>query len=1017
MKLPELSVKRRVAFLMLFIGIIGVGFFGFTQLGVDMYPEMELPIIMIMSTMEGAGPEEMENLVTEPLEQAVSRVSNVKKVTSTSGQGISVVTAEFNWGHSLEQAETDVRRQLDMFEAALPDDAGKPLVFPIDPSMQPVMYVGFSSDVLNDFDLRKLVEEEIEPLFSRIDGVGSAVTMGGRERQVNVRIRPEAMVNAGVTISQVVAALSSVRNNLPAGRVDAGGMNIGIRVESAFHDVGEIKQLVVGMKDGTPVLLRQVADVEDGESELLQYVRFNGRPSVSMYMNKRSDANTVNVCSRIRRQLDEIREDYGELISPVILFDQSLFIEQAINNLGNTAIQASVLAFLVLLFFLRSWRGSAITGMSIPISIVVTFAVMHFADVQLNMISLAGLALAIGLLVDNSIVVLESIFRHREAGRSPEEAAVTGAVEVSNAITASTFTTLAVFLPILFVPGLAGQLFREMVLTITFSLAVSLFVALSLVPLVTSWVGKLAPVHRPGGIAAKLQGAMERLERNYNRLISGAVRRKKKVLLFTAGALVLSVLLMTALPAEFFPESDDGFIMLDIGMPVGTSLGTTDSVVRVLEDSVRAIIPPEDLQAVFSTIGEAEGILALFGANGSHAAMVRIRLTPSGERSTPMSEYLDRIREVLDGMPGVEYTTRAGMDVLNSSAMEITLYGDDLDRLYDKAEEIKETMAAVEGVVDPTTSMEDLIPEYSFVPDPTEMSVFGLNQSRLAMEVKYSFQGIDAGIFREHDEEYGVNVRLPEEYRDSREDLEYAPVLGRPLVSYGTLEQRMISSVISRKNQTRMVTISCDVSGRSLSAVSSDVMAGLKKMDTTGFRYEIGGQMKDQRETFMYLGIAIAVAAALVYMVMAGQFESFLEPFIIIFTLPLAFIGVVLALFVTSTPLSVMVIVGMLMLAGIVVNNGIVMVDYANQLRKRGLGLVESIVEASTVRMRPIMMTATTTILAMVPLALGLGEGSENWVPMAVTVIGGMLVATVLTLVVEPCIYVVFGQYKRFRRK
>ncbi len=1016
MKLPELSVKRRVAFLMVFIAILGTGIFGLTQLGVDMYPDMEFPMIMIMSSMEGAGPEEMENLVTDPLEQAIARVSNVKKVTSTSRSGISIITAEFNWGHSLNQAETDVRRQLDMFDALLPDDATDPLVFALDPSMQPVLYVGFSSDVLNDFDLRTLIHEEIEPLFSRLDGVGSAVTMGGRERQINVDVNPTALMDAGITISQVAGALRSVRNNTPAGRIDSGGMNMSIRIESAFHSVDEIEQLVVGVNAGTPVLLRDVATVEDGQTDELQHVRFNGRPSVSMYMNKRSDANTVNVCARIRDQLDNISEDYGNILTPVVLFDQSEFIEQSINNLGTTALEACLLAFLVLLFFLRSWKSSSIAGISIPISVFVTFAVMHFTNVQLNMISLAGLALAIGMLVDNAIVVLENIFRHRAKGESPKDAAVNGAMEVSNAITASTLTTLAVFVPILFVPGIAGQLFKEMVLTITFSLSISLFVALSLVPLISSWTKNLVPVFRPASISGRIGRMIDRFEKKYNHLVSWAVNHKKVVLISTAVAFVLAMVTVGRLPSDFFPESDDGFIMMDLNEPIGTSLETTNEAVKTLEDSIRAIVAPEDLLAVFSTVGEAEGVMAIFGASGSNAAMVRVRLTPSSQRSTSMFEYQNRIRDVLKDMPGIEYSSKAGMSLLSSSAIEITLYGDNLDLLYEKAEEIRNAMSQIEGVKDAKTSMEELIPEYSFVPDPVRLSLLGMSQSQLATDVRYAFQGTRASIYREGDEEFNIFVRYPENLRDSREDLEYASVLGRPLISLGSLDQRIVSNTISRKNQARMVTISCDVSGRSLGKVSSEVTTMLEGIDMTGFRFEMGGEMEDQKETFMYLGIAIMVAAALVYMVMAGQFESFLEPFIIIFTLPLAFIGVVLGLLVTATPLSVMAIIGMLMLAGIVVNNGIVMVDYANQLRKSGKEIKNAIVEASTIRMRPILMTAATTILAMFPLALSIGEGAETWAPMAVTVIGGLFVATVLTLIVEPCIYVIFGSAKRFRR-
>jgi len=1014
MSLPDLSVRRRVTFLMVFVGIVGTGIFGFTQLGVDMYPDMNFPIIMVTSSMQGAGPEEMENLVTDLLEQAVSRVSNVTRVTSQSVAGLSIVTAEFGWGHSLEQAETDVRRQLEWFDDYLPEDASDPLIFPLDPSMQPVMFIGFNSEILSEHELRILVEDEIEPLINRVEGVGSAATVGGGVRQINVDLDPALLERSGVSASQVVGALGSVRNNTPAGNIESGGMNMNIRVESAFHSLEEIEQLVVGWGAGGPVMLRDVATVTDGEADVLQLVRFNGRPSITTYANKRSDANTVNVCRGIREVLAEIDRNYGELLTPVILFDQSEFIEQAINNLGSTAVQAFLLAFLVLLFFLRSAKGSSIVGVSIPISVIVTFAVMHFTGVQLNMISLAGLALAIGMLVDNAIVVQESIFRHREAGESPRDAAVNGAKEVSTAISASTFTTLAVFIPILFVPGIAGELFKEMVLTITFSLLVSLFVALSLVPLVTSWVKALVPVRKPGSLGTRIGDRIEGLERRYDRIARWAITHKKLVLLATLGAFVLSFVVLGMLPSDFFPESDDGFLAVDFTLPVGTDLATTDSVVSILEDSLEAIIPESDRLAVYSSSGTGEGVMAIFGTSGSHAASLMVRLTPSSRRSVSMFEYQDRFREVMDGIPGLEYSTEGGMALLGGAAIEIRIFGDDLDALYAKAEEVRVAIEGVEGIADVNTSMEDLIPEYSFVPDPVRLSLQGASRAQVAAEIRTAFMGTAASVLRDGEDEIDIMVRYPESFRDSREDLEYATVMGLPASSYGEVTQRVVSNTISRRDQARVVTVSCDVSGRSLGAVAGDIVRIMRSQDMSGFRYELGGEMEDQKETFMYLGIAIVVAAALVYMVMAGQFESFLEPFIIIFTLPLAFIGVVLGLAVTGTPVSVMALIGMLMLAGIVVNNGIVMIDYANQLRCRGLEVGEAIVQASTIRLRPILMTALTTILAMVPLALEIGEGAESWAPMAVTVIGGMVVATLLTLVVEPCIYVIFGRRKKY---
>ena len=1015
MSLSSLSVRRRITFVMLFIAVLGIGLYGLSQLGVDLYPDMEFPIILVVSSLNGAGPEEMENLVTDPLEQAMARVSRVKKITSSSTAGLSFVMAEFEWGIDLEQAETDVRRMIDQYEAFLPEDATEPFIMALDPSMQPVMYIGFTSEVLDDFEIRRLVEDEIEPLLNRLDRVGSVSTLGGLVREIQIEIDPARLQASGLSISQIVGSLASIRNNLPAGTIDAGGMRINLRVESAFHGMQEIEQLVVGMSEGRAIQLREVADVIDGRGEVLSHVRFNGEPSVATFVNRRSDANTVNVCSKIRGQLEGITRDFAGQIKPVVLWDQSDFIEGSIGNLASTAVQAAIFAVLVLLFFLRSWRGSAIIGLAIPMSITATFAVMHFTNVDLNMISLAGLALAIGLLVDNAIVVLENIYRHRQMGETIWNSAVKGASEVSMAITASTLTTLAVFLPILFVPGLAGQLFREMVLTISFSLTVSLFVALSLVPLLSSWAQKLVPKHRSNSIPDRIDRGFRFVESRYTRVVSWAVGNRKKVIIGAAVLFVGSLLMLGLVPTEFFPENDNGFLQVIVTLPEGTSLATTDSVIAFLEDTLETIIVPDDMIALYSSSGAAEGVMAIFGSSGTNSGEVMVRMTSVGERQTSRFEYEDRIREVLDDMPGVEYSLEESHSFTTSEPIEIRIFGDDLDELYEFSEYMKTELEKINGATEVQSSMEELQAELTFIPDPGILALYGLNATQVANELSYGFMGTGATIFRDEGEEYRVFVRYPEQWRDSRLDIEYAPIHGVPLASLGTLTERFTTTGIDRINQTRVALVTCKVSGRSLGQVSADVRKMVSGIDTRGLRIELGGQMKDQEETFLYLGIAILVAAILVYMVMASQFESLLEPFIIIFTVPMAFIGVVWILFVTGSTLSVVSLIGVLMLAGIVVNNGIVMIDYANQLRGKGIELMDAIVQAATTRMRPIVMTATTTILALTPLAVGVGEGSETWAPMALTVIGGLMAATLLTLVVEPCIYVVFSRKKKFR--
>ncbi|MCD4707704.1 MAG: efflux RND transporter permease subunit [Candidatus Sabulitectum sp.] len=1016
MSLSSLSVRRRITFMMIFIFIIGVGFFGLSQLGIDLFPKLEFPMVIVASTMQGAGPEEMENLVTRYLEQAVSRVENVKEVSSTSSNGSSVIMAEFQWGHSLEEAETDIRRQLDLYGSALPDDASDPLVLALDPSMQPIMFIGLSSPVLDDFALRKLIEDEIEPRLARQEGVGSVSVAGGLIREIQIEVDPAKLESSGLSISQVVGALAQVRNDTPAGNLDSGGERINIRIESSVTSLSDLEQLVVGNNQNGPVLLRDIATVVDGEAEVYELIRMNQTPSLFAFIQRRSDANTVNVCKTVQKELDRIAEEYEGQVVPYVMYDQSAFITQSISNLSTTAVTATILAFLVLLFFLRSPRGAAIAGSAIPISIIVTFAAMHSFDVDLNMISLAGLALAVGMLVDNSIVVLENIYRHRGMKDSAINSAISGAQEVGMAITASTLTTLAVFVPILFVPGLAGQMFREMVLTIVFSLVVSLFVALSLVPLLSSFAEKLVPLHRKGSPGDRIKQGFENLEKKYNSIAARMVKRRKPVLIITAAIFIASLALVPVLKTEFLPANDDGMIQIILEAAVGTDLETTGAMAEALEDTLASLFEEGDLITLYSQVGTAGGLDAVFGGDkGSYSVEIILRLVPVTQRNIGQKEYEERIRDLLDNVAGFEYDISGG-NFMGGSAIEIKIFGDDLDILSAESERMREAVSAVEGIREPKTTMDNMIPELTFRQDYTMLALQGMHPATVAGEISNAFGNSPATIFRDGGDEYNVVVKYPEYLRNSREELNYLSVFGSPAANYGYFEERLISTSIKRTNQQRCVTINCDVAGRSLDDVAADVEKVVQENNDYGLRIEFGGEMKDQKETFMYLGIAIIVAALLVYMVMASQFESLLEPFIIIFTVPMAIIGVVIGLFVTGTPLSVMSLIGVLMLGGIVVNNGIVMIDYANQLLRRKKSTIEeAIVEAATTRLRPILMTALTTMLAMTPLALGIGEGAESWAPMAITVIFGLAAATILTLMVEPCIYVVMG--KRIAKK
>jgi HAE1 family hydrophobic/amphiphilic exporter-1 len=1013
--LPALSVNKRVTFMMVFAGILGVGLFGLSRLGIDLYPKLVFPQIMIFSQLNGAGPSEMENLVTRYLEMAASSTKNVKSVSSVSSPGLSLVTAEFNWGTNMDQAETDLRRFLDRYKTFLPDDATDPMVLVIDASLAPTMFITFSSDVLDGLELRRVVENEIEPLLRRVDGVGSVSLMGGMIRQINVQVDPVLMTSAGLSMSQLTGAIASVREDSPAGEINIGGLNANVKIAGSFGSVDEIRELVVGRRpDGSAILLEQVATVEDGLRDRLGYVRLNGQDAVIAVLFRRSDANAVNVSDQLESQLDFIRQSYGAQLHVDEIYSQATFIKGSISNLWSSALQALVLTVFVLLLFLRSWRSSSVVAISIPMSVIATFAIMYFADVDLNIVSMAGLALAIGMLVDNSIVVLENIVRRREGGESAVDSAIHGASEVGMAITASTLTTVAVFVPVLFVPGLAGQIFRDMSLTISFSLIVSLFVALTLIPMYTAQSKKLVTMGDEGRTQKVFKAAYERLEVAYSLLVRWAIVRRRRVIIWSVAALVLSIVAMKFVPVEFFAQTDEGFISANTTRSPGTVLSATDSTAWVIEEGIRSIVDTADVEEVYMEVGQLEGFSAAFGSSGSNNLNFFLTLVPRGQRSTSQQEYSDSLRAFLSGIPDLEYSFQEGGPMTGSSPIEIRFYSEDLPLLRDVTSRCAEALKGVEGTRDVQTSMDIQRVEFTVLPDGAALAAFGMSRAMIGGEISAGIMGQTAGFLRDRGQEIDVVARYSEPFRSTLEDILAAPVLGTPLAALGSLTPGLVPQTILRNNSARMATVTCANADRALGSVAADVQSVLDTLDTRGLRYEVAGQVKDQKETFLSLTLAIIAAALLVYMVMASQFESFLEPFIIMFTVPMAFIGIAWTLLLTGTTLSVTAMIGMLMLAGIVVNNGIVLIDFANRLRiEKGMSITEAAAEAGRIRLRPVLMTALTTIIGMTPLALGIGDSGETWAPMARTVMGGLSVATLLTLFVLPGLYVVLGCRKK----
>ena len=1016
MKITHIAIRRGVSVLMMYLIAVGFGLFSLARLNLDLYPNLEFPLVAIITQYSGVGPRDIETVVTRPIEEAVASVKNVEKVTSTSAQGLSLVLLEFDWDTDIDQAKIDVRDNLDFVKGMLPDDITEPMIFAFDPSVQPIQYLALESDMHGQAELRRISENDIEPRVERIPGVAAASTYGGMRREIKVLADPGKLRAANLTLQHLIGALQSNNLQVPSGWIESPWQEFTIQTLGEFASLEQIENTALSTHHLKPVLVKDVATVLDGFAEQRQRVWSNNNPAVFLLVQKQSDANTVNVCRAVNDQLPLIESQLPKGVRIETFYDASTFINKSMANLGSTAVQAVGLTFLVLLFFLRNLRSSLIVAVSIPVSMVTTFAVMDQAGLTLNIISMAGLALAVGMLVDNSIVVLESIFRHRQELREEiRDAAHNGTSEVAMAITASTLTTLAVFVPVLFVPGIAGELFNEMVVTICFSLSISLVVALTLTPLLASRFLRMKErgMRRPLALASDSIGRfLASLQSWYQRILLWSIGHPKAVVLASFGLFVASVIGVASMGGEFLPESDMGYISMTADRSAGTSLKSMEETTRQINSIILEEVP--EAAAVFSNFGQGEGIMAMFSSRASNEGDITIRLKDRSERSRSMFAAQDVLRERFKTLPDVDvkFEDRGATALFGAGGdISVEIFGYDLEQADLLAEEVQSRLKDLDGIVHMESSLRQSTPELRIALDRERIGDLGLSTSQISQCVSSSVLGTVATRYRDQGDEYDVRVQLAEESRASKGDLENLMIMtpqgGQiPLRAVATVEYATAPREIVRQDQERMVTVNIDVSGRDLQSVTADVAERLQTITLPNdFRMEIGGVAEEQQESFLYLGWAMLVAIALTYMVMASQFESLIDPFVIIFTIPLSFIGAAFGLIMTGTSLNVMALVGVVMLVGIIVNNGIVLVDCVNQVREKGSDLVTALVEGGRIRLRPVLMTALTTIVAMLPLALGLGESGENWAPMARAVMGGMTVGTALTLVVVPVIY------------
>jgi HAE1 family hydrophobic/amphiphilic exporter-1 len=1029
MNLADLSVRRGVTVAMVYLIIVGFGIFSLTRLQLDLYPDVSFPTVVVITSYTGASPEDIETLISRPIEGAVSAAKDAQEVRSTSKQGVSIVEVKFDWGKDMEVAETDVRRKLELIKNLLPDDADQPIVFAFDPSLQPVVMMVLSGPYPLD-ELRRIAERDVEPRLVRLDGIASAEIAGGLEREVHVVLDPLKLAAFDLDVNTVVGAVFRENAQVPGGSIEQGKLDFTIQTEGKYRTVAELGQVVVGMKSTAqgpvPVKLSEVARIEDSFHESTRVLEVDGVPAVWVLARKQSGANTVRAAQAVIEALPEIKRATNAEIDFGIIFNQADFINRSLGNLSSTGIVGVVITFFVLLLMLRNVRSSLIVASAIPISVVATFGVMNQAHMTLNIFSMAGLALGIGMLVDNAIVVLESIYRLREEGLDAHVAAVRGASTVGLAVTASTLTTIAVFVPVLFVPGIAGVLFKDMSITICFSLILSLLVAMTFVPFASS---RLMGSRRGAQALAKAQAkdVLAPLRRVYARQLAFVLGHRWVVAVGLGAAVAVTVALAVALPTEFVAQDDQSMVFVSAETPIGNNLGESYRVMREAQKRIEEAVKPEERRLIALDVGVGKGFVALF-AKGVHAGTIRVPLVAPEKRRRSQAQIEDAVRAALATVPGLKYTVAMPFNVMGGQGdIDIEIRGYDLGVSRQIGLELREQLRKMPEMAEVNFSMDDQKPEVRVRFDRAKMAEMGLSSAAVGSAISTYFMGKLAGRYSEGGDEFDIIVRYAKENRLDIDELRRMPIATPtgavvPLANVADLSVGLGPVDVVRKDQERISRLTCylraDYTDEHGKAMRKDLGGAISRVSELlrsypwprDFRWFVGGTAEDFITSFRYLGLALAVSVFLVYMVMASQFESLREPFIIMFTVPLALVGVVLTFVITRSTLNISALVGVIMLVGIVVNNGIIMVEAANQLRAEGLDRFEAIRQAAATRLRPILLTSLTTILAMVPLALGIGEGAAGWEGMAKAVIGGLTFSTALTLFVIPTMYTVFAR-------
>ena len=1020
MKIYESAVRKPISTVLLFVGVLVMGLFSLSHLAVDQYPEIEIPQISVITMYPGANAAEIETNITRVLEDNLNTVSNLKKLTSKSQDNVSMITVEFEYGSDLDEGANEIRDAVSRVQSMLPDGIEYPTIFKFSSSMMPIMMLAVTAEESYPA-LSKILDDKLVNVLNRVDGVGAVSVIGAPEREVQVNVDPVRLDAYGLSVEQLGQIIAAENVNIPSGTIDIGNNTFNIKADGEFKLSDELRKVVVSNAGGRTVMLSDVAEIRDTLEKATMDERVNGQRGVRVMFQKQSGANTVNIVREIQSRLPAIQKTLPRDVKMELIFEGSQEITDAIDSLSETILYAFVFVVLVVMIFLGRWRATLIICMTIPVSLICSFIYLFATGSTLNIISLSSLSIAIGMVVDDAIVVLENITTHIERGSNPKEAAIYATNEVWLSVIATTLVVVAVFLPLTMVPGMAGILFRELGWIVTIVVCVSTAAAITLTPMMSAYMLRLeGGVHDYKGVGVvykPIDRALTWLDNAYARSLNWVVHHRRITVFSMMSVFVVSLGLLTQVPTEFFPPSDNNRIAATVELEQNISVEYTSRIARRIDSIIYAKYPEVILVSASAGANSSDNAFAAMQTTGSHIINYNMRLTDVEGRERSIYVISDLLRRDLDGIPEIrQYTITPGGAmggmVGGAATVDIKVFGYDMDLTNTVANDLKEKMRELPGVRDVKLSRDDLRPEYNVVFDRDRLSYYGMNSATASQAVRNRIDGLVASKYREDGDEYDIVVRYAEPFRTRVEDVENITLYnaqGRPvkLKEVGSVVEEYAAPEIERENRQRVISVESTLgAGVALGDVVTEVNRLLADYPTPdGVDLEVGGTVEDQGDAFTDLMTLFVLIVILVYIVMATQFESLKFPFIIMFTIPFAFTGVFLALWMTSTPLSLIALIGAIMLVGIVTKNGIVMVDYMNLLIERGSGVFDAVIAGGKSRLRPVLMTSFTTVLGMLPLAISTGAGSETWQPMGIAVIGGLTFSTILTLFIVPVLY------------